>query len=211
MIKETAKSSIIKPNDDELLKLIVDDLPKENFYIKNFIRGVKLAAQGVRKIEQKQNARSPRGKLMRPDRQKTYVKKTLRNQAFALYSILRTLPDDSAMRVDNQHLSSEHDDDRYILSLGTSFTELARDITKLLVEYCDNSYQFSNPGWRNPYKTQEAFIGLSWRQSGAEITTTVNGDFFNALCNFRNYCQVPGYDQDKVSSTEISRIISQLS
>jgi hypothetical protein len=59
--------------------------------------------------------------------------------------------------------------------------------------------------------TQESIIAYAWKDSGGEITTAQDGDFFNALYNFRLYCQVSDYDEVKVSPTHISRILKQLS
>jgi len=207
----TEHNLIIKEKDEEYLEKLVGVLPKKNFDEVFFIQEVILAAQDVRKLELNQEIRDPRKKVIRPDRQKTYVKDTLRNQAYSLYKILRTLPDDCAMRIDNQHQLSGHIHDGYEILPRSGFTEVAMDIVHQLIDYCDKSYEFNNQGWRNLQKTQESRIALAWEMSGGKLTTSVDSSFFYALCNFRNYCQVPGYDEEKVSSTEINRIINQLS
>jgi hypothetical protein len=211
-LKKLRKRNFDERNkDNEYLGKLVAELPKEDFDEIHFVEEVVRTAQDVRKFEQNQKEKDPQKKIIRPDHQKALVTRTLKEQANKLYEILKELPDDCAMRVDHQYLSADHDNHKFVCLPTVGFTDLAREITKQLMECCRNSYKQGNQGWRNLYKTQESRIALAWKQSGPEITTTIDSDFFNALCNFRTYCQVPGYNEDQVSPVEIQRIKNQLS
>lgn len=211
MFNDTTEALITKPKDEILLNDLKRVLPKY-FDAVYFIEEVELIAQQIRRMELKQDSSDPRRKLVRPDKQKRLVKETLKNKAYRLLETLRELPDDCAMRIDHQCIKKEAEQNKkYTIDPRTGFTKAALEITKQLVDYCDGAYEHNNQGWRNPYKTQEAFVAHAYEKSRGIITTSENGDFSRALQAFRAYCQVEGYDPSTVSASHISRVMKEFS
>lgn len=211
MVNDTTKDLITKPKDEILLNDLKRVLPQD-FDDVYFIGIVGLVAQQIRRMELKQNSSDPRRKLARPDLQKKLVKGTLRNKAYRLLETLRELPDDCTMRIDHQCIEKgAEQNEKYTIDPRVGFTKAALEVTKQLVDYCDQAYEHNNPGWREPYKTQEAFIALAYEKSRGMITISVNGNFSRVLQAFRAYCQVKDYDPSTVSASHISRVMKELS
>jgi hypothetical protein len=197
--------------DEILLNDLKRVLPKK-FDDVYFIEEVELIAQQIRRMELKQESSDPRRKLIRPDLQKKLVKGTLRNKAYRLLETLRELPDDCAMRIDRQCMVKEAEqNEKYNIDSRVGFTKAALEVTKQLVDYCDQAYEHNNQGWRNPYKTQEAFIAHAYEKSRGTISVSVNGNFSRVLQAFRAYCQVKDYDPSTVNASHISRVMNELS
>ena len=204
---------IEKPQDAHYLEMLIDDLPDE-FDEVRFIEAAKKIAQSIRKFESRRaNGIPSNEKLLNPEQQKRLLKTKLPKEAQKLHELLLSLPDEIKTRIDWQYLyNQDTDDDRFLLIDWPSFTEVVTDLVNQLNQCCENAYNEHNQGWRNPYKTQEAFLALEFRKaSGKEIKTSKNDAFFYVLKAFINYCQVSDYKAVSVDETRILRILRQVS
>ena len=213
MIKKTTASPILKPNDAILLKLLLRRLPNKNFYKQHFIREVKFIAQQIRLVEKRDNSLNPEDKLLNPEQIKSRITKKIRKSASSLNKNLNDLPFEGKARINSIFLSSRESlvEDKWIMQSTASFTEIIQNLTGLLVDICDASYNQNTQGHKNPYLSYEKGIAVAYQQAGGTFDPNKSSNFYKTFRLFRKYCQVPQYDPDKVSRTHLIHLINSLS